>query len=505
MDRSRVAEPLWPVPDAVGELPDLYRRAFEASPHGVGLLSREGSWLQVNPAFCEILGEPADADVLAESCRTLSRIVSEQPAEVVLRNGRVALWVAETPNFLIAHVQRQQVTEAEATSERARDKAVEASRLKSEFIANISHEIRTPLNGVLGLTQILADTTLDEKQRTYVDTLFKAGNDLMGLLNDVLDLSKIDAGAMRPESVPFDPRALIQEVSRLFEPSASIRGLSFGVAVDSTVPEMLAGDPARLRQVLSNLLSNAIKFTDTGGVSISAEAARCGEEAVNLRISVSDTGPGVSSDAQRRIFEPFAQADSSTTRRFGGSGLGLSISKRIIEMMNGSLLVESREGAGATFTVVVPLTRVSSSNRSVVAAVAPPRRHGLRVLIAEDNPINQLVLQTMLTNLGHEVDTADDGAVAVRLQASNSYDAVFMDCQMPVMDGYAATAAIRNLPGDASHVRIVALTASAMPADRDRCLNAGMDDYLSKPVRECDLVTSLAHVPQQPIGEPCAT
>jgi PAS domain S-box-containing protein len=397
---------------------------------------------------------------------------------------------------------------AEKAAEDARDHAVEASRLKSEFIANISHEIRTPLNGVLGLTQILSETALDPKQASYVATIRRAGDDLLRLLNDVLDLSKVEAGAMRAETVDFDPCHLVRGTALLFAPSATGRGVALDVTVAEDLVTSASGDPARIRQVLSNLISNAIKFTDSGAVTVNASQTLDGPDRILLRIAVTDTGIGIPADAHEAIFEPFAQADSSTTRRFGGSGLGLSISRRILGMLGGRLDVQSVPGVGSTFTMYVPLNSAAPPQAAVAAATTSAVADvPLRILIAEDNPVNQLVLQTMLSNLGHTVDLAENGADAVSLVEQAAPDVVLMDCQMPVMDGYAATAAIRALPGAAADTPIVALTASAMPSDRQRCLDAGMDEYLAKPVKQADLVATIARVLDpygvEPFGTSC--
>jgi PAS domain S-box-containing protein len=390
---------------------------------------------------------------------------------------------------------------AETSLAEARDQAIEASRMKSEFIANISHEIRTPLNGVLGLTQILADSPLDPKQQSYVDTIRRAGDELLELLNNVLDLSKFEAGAMRTETVTFDIAALVRDTAQLFEASATNRGLVLDVMISQRLAPLVAGDPTRLRQVISNLVSNAIKFTDHGGVTVAAEPELVSADKFLLRVAVTDTGIGIPSDAHQAVFEAFAQGDSSTTRRFGGSGLGLSISKRIVEIMGGRVELDSSPGRGSTFTVWVPLGIADPVATSGAASSAPPAVTPRRVLVVEDNAVNQLVLQTMLGKLGHEVDIAENGADAVALAAMGPYDVIFMDCQMPVMDGYAATKAIRALSNGAATTPIVALTASAMPEDRQRCLNAGMDAYLSKPIKQSDLVDAIAHASHYRIAQ----
>ena len=299
---------------------------------------------------------------------------------------------------------------------------------------------------------------------------------------------------MRTETVPFDVVALVRDTVRLYEPNAAGRGIGLDVVIAGMVPAVVAGDPTRLRQVLSNLVSNAIKFTDRGTVTVIVRCSPDTAGAFTLHVEVVDTGLGIAADALAAIFEPFEQGDSSTTRRFGGSGLGLSISRRIVAMLGGQLTCESEPGRGSTFRFSVPLARHVTEAPSNDAATDAAGDQRLHVLMVEDNAVNQLVLQTILGKFGHTVDAAENGKVALGLLATAVYDVVLMDCQMPVMDGYEATAAIRALPGDKARVPIVALTASAMPTDRQRCLDVGMDAYLSKPVNQADLITTLRNV-----------
>ena len=389
------------------------------------------------------------------------------------------------------------VVAAEQSLIDVRDRALEASRLKMDFIANISHEIRTPLNGVLGLAQILSESNLDDRQRGYVQTMRRAGDDLLQLLNDVLDFSKIEAGAMRTETVRFDVAALVRDTVHLYEQNAVTRGIALDVLIGDDVPGTAGGDPTRLRQVLSNLVSNAIKFTDYGTVTVTADTATADGDTFTLQIDVIDTGFGIAADAQAAIFEPFEQEDSSTTRRFGGSGLGLSISRRLVDMLGGQLTCVSLPGRGSTFSVALPLQRHVAPTPTPAADENARPAAPLHILVVEDNAVNLLILQTMLGKLGHTVDVAENGEIAVGLVAADHHDVVLMDCQMPVMDGYAATAAIRRLPGALACTPIVALTASAMPADKQRCLDAGMDAYLPKPINHADLIATLGNVSRQ--------
>ena len=351
------------------------------------------------------------------------------------------------------------------------------------FLKNISHEVRTPLNAILGISEILADTDLDGRQRAYVETMRAAGDDLLRLLNDILDVTRLDAGLYELEVGAFDVAGMIDEVVDQFDAAAACRGLRLRATVDPALPATWMGDGARLRQALAKVVSNAVKFTDAGSVDLWAYPRRDGAELV---IDVRDTGPGIPADQLREIFTPFRQIDASTTRATSGSGLGLTVAQQFMRLMNGALEVDSTVGRGSVFRLRVPSFGESSPAFEAEAPVAP------RVLVVEDNPVNQLVLQTMLAKSGCDVDVADNGEVAVVKAASQRYDLVLMDCQMPVKDGYEATAAIRNLGHPYRAVPIVAVTASATPEDRLRCLDVGMDDYIAKPVSKDAVATLLA-------------
>jgi PAS domain S-box-containing protein len=503
--------------------------------------------------------------------------------------------------------------------------ALAASRAKSEFVANMSHELRTPLNGVIGMLELLEDTPLTGEQRALVRTAVSSGDALVGVVNDVLDFSKIEAGKLELERRPFDPREIAESTCEMLAPEAHAKGVELTLWVGETVPATLVGDGHRVRQVLTNLLANAVKFTARGEVSVRVEADAVLDGSVRLRVEVCDTGIGIEPEQLARLFEPFTQADTSTTRRFGGTGLGLAISRRLVAIMAGALTADSSPGSGSTFRFDVPLqvasgprpsrrarvvlpptTRVlvvddNSTNRRIVrgylhdrvvvcdeassgsqalamleeAAASgrayelvvldsempelsgadvvrairaapslagcrivmltsagsepiegverriakPIRRAALldamaevlagepaadpaavaaaaaadgsgtrgRVLVAEDNPVNQLVIETLLRKRGFLVDRAADGFEAVARLDHEVHGAVFMDCQMPNLDGYEATARIRAAENGERHVPIVAMTAHALAGDRERCLRAGMDDYLSKPIRTEDL------------------
>ncbi|HQT55253.1 MAG TPA: ATP-binding protein, partial [Phenylobacterium sp.] len=370
------------------------------------------------------------------------------------------------------------------TLERARDDANAANEAKSAFLATMSHEIRTPLNGVLGMAQAMARDDLPKIQRERLTVIRQAGETLLALLNDLLDLSRIEAGRLELEASMVDVEQLVEGAHATFTTLATEKDVSFAVSVAPEARGVWAGDPTRVRQIVYNLVSNAVKFTDRGEVRVDVSVA-----APHLVFKVTDTGPGIAADRLGALFQKFVQEDASTTRRFGGSGLGLAICRELATLMGGEIEAASVLGQGSVFTVRLPLTRIGDADGQVVrddAFEAPPLRDGsaLRILAAEDNPMNQLVLRTLLAQVGVEVTCVDNGELAVAAAATGDWDAILMDVQMPVMDGPTATRLIREWERNENHRRtpIIALTANAMAHHAAEYTAAGMDVLVPKPL-----------------------
>lgn len=398
-------------------------------------------------------------------------ITDRVEAEGALRTARDAL--AE---------QAQSLRKLADELEESRRRAEEAGAAKSRFLAMMSHELRTPMTGLLGMIELLTRTDLDSEQTGFVDIMRSSADTLLALLNDILDYSKLEAGKVQLEEIPFSPRRILGDVLRLFQISASSKGLTLTGSADDHIPDWLLGDPLRLKQILSNLVSNGLKFTNEGSVSVTLSVGESRGDRVEIVGRVRDTGIGIPSAVQGQLFAAFEQGAVHTSRRFGGTGLGLSICKRLVEGMEGDITVESAPGEGSTFTFRVPMLPTEAPTMETASEAPVEQARPIHILLAEDNDVNRMLVSRMLAQAGHRIDEAVDGDEAVKAVQRRTYDLVLMDMQMPVMDGIEATAAIRAMGGEKAAMPIVALTADAVPEHRARYIEAGLDDVLLKPI-----------------------
>ena len=420
----------------------------------------------------------------------------------VLDRGRVTTWTPDgRPEWMYGtHVDISRLKEQEQELRRAADQAQAANRAKSEFLATMSHEIRTPMHGILGMLQLLRDTGLTSDQAQYAELARTSALSLMGILDDVLDLSKVEAGKLELEEVPFEPASQLSAAGEMMRERAETKGLGFQIVASPDLPALVKGDPHRLRQVVVNLLSNAVKFTEEGAVQLHIGGHSLDHDRFQLELKVTDTGVGMDPETQSQLFTAFMQADASTTRVYGGTGLGLAICGRLVELMDGDIGALSEVGVGSTFTVTVPLERVAGTGLLSASAGTGEDGADLQfegravVLVVEDNPINRKVASAMLEQMGFTVRSAKDGQEGLTAYQAGGIDMVLMDVHMPVMDGYDAARRIRDWEALNAIPRtpMIAFTANVMAEERVRCLAAGMDDYLSKPVNREVLYETMA-------------
>lgn len=512
-----------------------FRTIVEMAPDAIFIADQKGNFIEVNEAACKQLKYAREQLLALRVFDIISPSIAYRASWRLenLENGDNSYesWhVQSDGNQLPVELNIRKITlngspamlgiarditerkQVEMALREAKEEAEAATEAKSEFLANMSHEIRTPLNAVIGLTELLCRSDLSEEQRDYIETIKSSGNSLLSVINDILDFSKIDSGKIELESQPFGIEGCVGESLDLIAIEASKKGLHLGYSINPEVPGTVIGDPTRLRQILINLLGNAVKFTDKGEVVVEISARVLSGNNYEAHFAIKDTGIGIPEERIGQLFQPFSQVDASTTRRYGGTGLGLAISKRLVEMMGGRIWAESEVGKGSTFHFIIPIeaTKIRPVNRRNITEqhqielqtdLKSDQLPPLRILLAEDNPVNQKVALKMLRMIGYEADVAANGIEVLQALEHRLYDVVLMDVQMPELDGIEAAKRICERWHD--RPRIIAITAYALKGDMDRCLNAGMDDYISKPIRLEELRSKLVKWGTKKGGNAC--
>lgn len=495
---------------AASEREKLYQHMFENTGTGMATVARDGTVLHINSRFEELTGWDMDHVVGTH----FSQYIAPHDREQTLQNFKARIegqdapkeyeidmlkrdssllrgfaqvgYLSESNQVVVSMVDISALKEAEEEMRRAKEAAEYANKVKDEFLANMSHEVRTPLNGILGMAELALMTELTEEQKEYLDMIRESGKNLLGILNDLLDISKIEAGRLAIDPGPFQVEELARAIETGFRRQAASKNVGFSIALAENMPQQVVVDGIRIRQVLFNLVGNALKFTEKGNVNVYIDhlGGKDGVGPPRMLFSVEDTGMGIPERMVDHIFEPFTQADGSFTRKYQGTGLGLGIVKRLVRLMGGSISVSSEPGKGTAVYFCIPTKDVVSVGEEPKSGKIRASKQALRVLVAEDNPVNRLYAERTVNTLGHSVISVATGYEAVQALSRDQFDVIIMDIQMPKMDGVEATMLIRsgNIEGADKDVPIIAMTAHAMKGDRERFLKAGMNDYIAKPM-----------------------